>query len=183
MRSRSAVYLKGLAEARELARPRLTPEEVGERLGVDARTVRRWEEKGWVKLRYVPELETLYGVTFPEAHDGDGEGHEPAASGRATRPRIVGKIAMASGASDEDFNAAMQEVKDVFAATPGDTEAGQRVREKALDRFLELHVPDPVRRALYRETILQLNEPHPTNGTNGSNGSGRKSSNGDGEAH
>jgi hypothetical protein len=61
---RGYVYIAGLTEARETAKPRRTPEEVGALLGVDGRTIRRWEEKGWVKLRYLSDLESLYGKSL-----------------------------------------------------------------------------------------------------------------------
>lgn len=73
---RGMVRLNGLTQARERATPHRTPEEVGEALGVNGRTVRRWEETGWVKIRYVDKLERLYGVTFPEAHRGEEPGDE-----------------------------------------------------------------------------------------------------------
>jgi hypothetical protein len=64
---RGFVHIPGLTAARERAKPFRTPEEVGALLGVDGRTVRRWEEKGWVKIRYVAQLERLYGMSLSEA--------------------------------------------------------------------------------------------------------------------
>lgn len=82
---RGSVQLTGLTEARELAKPRRTPEEVGDLLGVNGRTVRRWEETGWVKLRYVAELETLYGRRLaPAAGTGPARPKPPATDGTST---------------------------------------------------------------------------------------------------
>ena len=83
---RGMVHLNGLTQARERATPHRTPEEVGAALGVNGRTVRRWEETGWVKIRYVDKLERLYGVTFPEAHRDETESR---AMDTATHARAI----------------------------------------------------------------------------------------------
>lgn len=74
MRSRSAIRISGLADAKARARkndPRLTDAVIAKRVGTSTRTLSRWEAGDFVPLHKALKFEEIYGTTFPEAHADD----------------------------------------------------------------------------------------------------------------
>lgn len=133
--------------------------------GVEPRKMRNWVAKQRVRVAALAALERALGKHL-------------VADRSLVGPEVTGHIPETTAATPEDIEQARQDLLDVANNVPVDSPARHRLLTGALDRFLALSITDVARRAVYRETLLELND-------GGRPGEDRRSSNGngDGDAH
>lgn len=158
------IPMPGLKAAMKAAN--IVPAELARRIGVEAHKTGRWVRNQRVRSDCALAIEKAVGKELVR----DRSMLPTVLMTGQNRAPIVHEVAM------EDIEKAAQELRDTVKGVMTETEAGHRVLVGALDRFLATAVPDPVKRAVYRETLLEMSNDAGT-------GDGRRSSNGDGDAH